>query len=399
MVTLPIRDHSFLAWNAATPKVYITAESDDFDEYTIQAWAEEGFDVTYVPFRDGGKQYVKTLHSLGENLGVGGQYAVVAFGDAASVCLETFIRQTPKLAAIIAYYPSSIPDPQTRFAPSLRVLVHLAGRQIGVNRNSEILGIQGKRRTITKKITPGIGMGGTQKLSYPCYTYQNVEAGFAEHDLEDYDKIADALAWSRSLATMRQAFGAELNIERVWEENEEYKFHNPNTQKIMSTMTTTEKPEVVYTPTMTGGRSHDDLSRFYSEFFIPSIAPKNPQSIRLKTRLLSRTIGADRVVDELFVAFKHTQEMPWILPGIPPTNLPVELIMVSIVAIKGGKLVSEHVYWDQASVLVQVGLIDIDNVPEQLSKKGVKELPIFGEESAREIVGGGEPLNELIEDW
>lgn len=108
--------------------------------------------------------------------------------------------------------------------PSLRVMVHLAGTQIGVNKNSEILGIQGKRRTIKKKITPGIGAGGMQaKLKYPCYTYQGVEPGFAEHDLEEYDKIADAVAWSRSLDTVRRGFSAELNIEKMWEENEECK--------------------------------------------------------------------------------------------------------------------------------------------------------------------------------
>ncbi|KAL0259518.1 hypothetical protein SLS55_005255 [Diplodia seriata] len=402
MATLKVHGGSaFLNWRATTPCLYVTAESDDFDDSTLQAWREEGFDVHYLPFGDGGKQYVKTLHSLKDGLGVGGTYAIVAFGDAASVCLETFIRQDLKLSALVAYYPSSIPDPQTQFMPSLRVMVHLAGTQIGVNKNSEILGIQGKRRTITKKITPGIGTGGLQsKLKYPCFTYQGVEPGFAEHDLEEYDKVADAVAWSRSLDTIRRGFSAELDIETVWEENEEHKFRTPNSAKLLSTMTDLRKPHVTFTPTMTGAKGKEDLARFYNEYFLPSISPRADPPTGLKTRLISRTIGVDRIVDELLISFKHVQSMPWILPGIPPTNLPVEIVLVNIVALRGAKIYSEHVYWDQAAVLVQVGLLDIEDVPEHWRKKGVKELPIVGEESARKVLDEDrEPWNELIADW
>ncbi|EOD47238.1 Dienelactone hydrolase [Neofusicoccum parvum] len=402
MATLKVHGGSaLLNWRATTPRLYVTAESDDFDDFTLQAWREEGFEVQYLPFGDGGKQYVKQLHSLKEGLGVGGTYAIVAFGDAASVCLETFIRQDLKLSALVAYYPSSIPDPNTQYMPSLRVMVHLAGTQIGVNKQTEFLGLQGKRRTITKKITPGIGTGGMQsKLKYPCYTYQGVEPGFAEHDLEEYDKVADAVAWSRSLDTIRRGFSAELNIETMWEENEEYKFHAPDTPKILGTLTDLVKPHVIYTPTMTGAKGKEDLARFYNEYFLPSINPRADPPTQMKTRLLSRTIGVDRIVDELLVSFKHSQPMPWILPGIPPTGLPVEIVLISIVAIKGGKVYSEHVYWDQAAVLVQVGLLDIEDVPEKWRKKGVKELPVVGEESARKVVDEErEPWNELIPDW
>lgn len=78
MATLRVNGgSSFLNWRATTPRLYITAESDEFDDYTLEAWREEGFDVQYLPFGDGGKQYVKTLHSLKDGLGVGGTYAVV----------------------------------------------------------------------------------------------------------------------------------------------------------------------------------------------------------------------------------------------------------------------------------------------------------------------------------
>jgi hypothetical protein len=107
--------------------------------------------------------------------------------------------------------------------------------------------------------------------------------------------------------------------------------------KTMETMVA--HPYVNHVPTMTGGIGKKDLHRFYKDYFIPS----NPPSLTM--RLLSRTVGADRVVDEMLVTFKHTQEIPWMLPGVPPTNKEVEVALVSVVAIRGGKLFHEHIYW------------------------------------------------------
>ena len=106
----------------------------------------------------------------------------------------------------------------------------------------------------------------------------------------------------------------------------------------------------------------------------------------------------DRIVDEIQLNFIHDQMIPWLLPDIPPTKQPVEIVIVSIVCIKGGQISHERVYWDQASVLLQVGLLDETNVPEKF-KNLVKELPIMGSESARIARGKKEELNELIEKW
>lgn len=103
----------------------------------------------------------------------------------------------------------------------------------------------------------------------------------------------------------------------------------------------------------------------------------------MKMRLISRTIGADRVVDEIFLYFKHTQEMPWILPHIPPTHREVRIIIINIVCVRGGLLYSEHVYWDQASVLVQVGLLD----PKSLrGHENLEKTPIVGGEAAKAVL-------------
>lgn len=155
-----------------------------------------------------------------------------------------------------------------------------------------------------------------------------------------------------------------------------------------------QRPYVNHVPTLTGGLGQKDLKRFYEDYFIPS----NPPST--KARLLSRTIGVDHVVDEMHFSFDHTQEIPWILPGIPPTNKHVDVALVSVVSIRGGKLYHEHIYWDQASVLVQVGLLDPKLVPESFKKDGVERLPVFGKESAAKVVDEkSEPFNELMSDW
>jgi hypothetical protein len=145
---------------------------------------------------------------------------------------------------------------------------------------------------------------------------------------------------------------------------------------------------------MTGGIGRDELLRFYNDFFVPATPPS------FFMRLLSRTIGVDRIIDELHITFKHTTEMPWMLPGIPPTNKKVEVVLVSIVGLRGGKLHHERVYWDQASVLLQVGLLDPEEISEELKEKGVAMLPVAGPEAARKIMEvESEAGNEMIDEW
>jgi len=119
---------------------------------------------------------------------------------------------------------------------------------------------------------------------------------------------------------------------------------------------------------MTGGIGYTQIRRFYTNFFIDS----NPPTTRLQ--LISRTVGSDRIVDEIAVKFTHTCEIPWILPGVAPTNKDVEVIIVISACLRGRLLYRENVYWDQASVLAQIGLID------------ASKLPVVGAEGARKVI-------------
>lgn len=150
------------------------------------------------------------------------------------------------------------------------------------------------------------------------------------------------------------------------------------------------KPYVNHIPTLTGGIGYRELHRFYRDFFIPN----NPPSLIL--RLISRTIGTDRVVDEMYVHFRHTQVIPWMLPGVSPTGNEVEVALVSVVCIRGGKLYHEHIYWDQASVLVQVGLLN----PNLVASSYATKLPVVGAEGARKVLDEESVRsNGLIPDW
>jgi hypothetical protein len=139
---------------------------------------------------------------------------------------------------MVAYYPTSIPDPKTPFPPGCQVLVHFAGTEssIGVTTTPVMLGLQGKRKTVKRKLPEGFGAGGIGELAYPSYTYEDCEPGFAEHDVQEFDKVASRLSWSRSLSTVRKAFGIEVDLERIWEEHVELEFATKDADKTMETM-------------------------------------------------------------------------------------------------------------------------------------------------------------------
>lgn len=228
--------------------------------------------------------------------------------------------------------------------------------------------------------------------AFPSYTYQGVQPGFAETDLDEYDKVAAGLAWTRTLGALRKGFKIEVDLEKVWEQHVALEFMTKDADATMSTMV--DEPYVNHIPTLTGGIGQKDLRRFYKDYFIP----QNPPSLTMK--LVSRTVGVDRVVDEMIISFKHTQEIPWMLPDVPPTDKQVVVALVGVVCIRGGKLYHEHLYWDQASVLVQTGLLDPKLVPDSMKKKGLKRLPVYGAETAQKVLDeSSQPSNELLSSW
>ena len=169
---------------------------------------------------------------------------------------------------------------------------------------------------------------------------------------------------------------AQPTLDQLWEDHVRYEFSTRNTEDTLATMV--EDAYVNHIPVLTGGVGRDELREFYSKRFIPQMPPDTEMIP------VSRTIGEDQLVDEMVFKFTHTIRMDWMLPGVAPTGKRVEVPLVAIVRFREGKLAHEHIYWDQASVLVQIGLID------------AAKLPVAGVESARKVLDPALPANELM---
>ena len=157
------------------------------------------------------------------------------------------------------------------------------------------------------------------------------------------------------------------DLARLWEEHTTHEFATRDTEATLATMV--DDAYVNHVPVMTGGYGKDALRVFYSQDFIPSMPPDTTLTP------ISRTVGEDQLVDEMIFSFTHTQEMPWMLPGVKATGKRVEIPLVAIVKFRDGKLAHEHIYWDQASVLKQIGLLTDPS------------LPVCGAETAAKVRG------------
>ena len=169
---------------------------------------------------------------------------------------------------------------------------------------------------------------------------------------------------------------AQETLQQLWEDHVRHEFNTRNHEETLATMV--EDAYVNHIPVLTGGVGKDELREFYSTRFIPQMPPDTEMTA------ISRTIGNDQLVDEMVFKFTHTIRMDWMLPGIAPTGKRVEVPLVAIVRFREGKLAHEHIYWDQASVLVQLGLLDPGT------------LPVAGVDSARKALDPSLPSNALM---
>ena len=141
----------------------------------------------------------------------------------------------------------------------------------------------------------------------------------------------------------------------LWEAHQKAEFQDKDARASCDTMVA--NPYVNHVPVLTGGVGRRQLEHYYSRYFIPG----QPPDVEIVP--ISRTVGQDRIVDEFVYRCTHSIPMEWLLPGVPPTGRRLEVAVVVIVSFEGGKMNSEHIYWDQASVLVQLGLLDPAGLP------------------------------------
>lgn len=214
------------------------------------------------------------------------------------------------------------------------------------------------------------------------YDYPEQDHAFGRLGGEHYDAAAAELAHLRTLEFfVRHLAGegfasAQKTLSDRWDEHVKYEFATRDTEDTLRTMVA--DAYVNHVPVLTGGVGHDQLREFYSQRFIPQMPPDTSMTP------VSRTIGVDQVVDEMVFEFTHTIKMDWMLPSVPPTGKHVKIPLVVIVHFRDGKLAHEHIYWDQASVLAQLGLIE------------TAHLPVAGVETAEKVLDPSLQANELM---
>jgi len=208
------------------------------------------------------------------------------------------------------------------------------------------------------------------------HLYPDSDHAFARPTGPHYDAAAAELANLRTLELLLRTLVVKPHsLEAIWAEHIQHEFATRDTEATLATMV--EDAYVNHIPILTGGVGKAALREFYSKHFIPQMPPDTSLTP------ISRTVGEEQIVDEMIFRFTHTIRMDWMLPGVEPTGKRVEVPLVAIVKLRGDKLAHEHIYWDQASVLAQLGLLDST------------KLPVAGVESARKAVDPSLPARPL----
>ena len=305
------------------------------------------------------------MNFLRQHPACSGRVGAVGFCLGGNLAYLLSVRFKPDCA--VSFYGVSI-EKSLDEAPNLTtpLLLHIAGRDQFCPPEAQA------------EIQSVLGQNPLAKI----YVYADQGHAFGRPGGEHYDAAAAELANLRSLGfVVTHLAGAGLanaqqTLSSKWDDHVKYEFATRNTDDTLETMVA--DAYVNHVPVLTGGVGHDELRDFYSQRFIPQMPPDTSMTP------VSRTIGTDRIVDEMVFEFTHTSKMDWMLPGVEPTGKHVRVALVVIVHFRDGKLAHEHIYWDQASVLAQLGLID------------AAKLPVAGVESAEKVLNPKLPSNTLM---
>jgi len=174
---------------------------------------------------------------------------------------------------------------------------------------------------------------------------------------------------------MTQFTEHEHELIEVWEAHTTAEFVQKDADAAIATMT--DDPVLIHVPVNTGATGREDLRAFYRDIFIPQSPPD------FSLELISRSVGQDRLIDEFIVSFTHTVRMDWFAPGIEATGRRLSVPHVGIIEFENGRIRSEHIYWDQATVLKQMGFLD-------------ERLPATGKMQCDRLRDPDAPVNDLI---
>ncbi|KAF7552889.1 hypothetical protein G7046_g7275 [Stylonectria norvegica] len=343
--------------------------SETLDPQPQYKWAEEGYAVVRIVIRkdddrldsdwavsSGILQATEALNKL-EECDVKDKFAVLVYGTPQEYPsnflqdLRVALDQTESICACVTYSSqwnlASVSRPQ---------MIHEPG-----------------------KLSPNTRHPDTTVYSYPAES----SSTFVIPGFKGFSYSAASVSHTRSLTFIKKHLGGPIfDLEKIWDEHTYYEFEDRSVEQTMGTMVL--EPYVNHIPTMTGGIGRSRLMDFYRHHFIWN----NPDDTSLD--LVSRTIGIDRVVDEFIFSFTHNKEVDWLIPGIPTTNVPLRIPFTSVVNIRGDRLYHEHIAWDQATVLRQLGMLPEylpfpHVVPGYEGKKLECKVPAAGVETAMKL--------------
>ncbi|OTB02826.1 hypothetical protein M426DRAFT_264062 [Hypoxylon sp. CI-4A] len=330
------------------------------DPPPLYKWAEEGFAVAQlrVAKGEGSSIHERLRLALSELSKLSScdqteRIGVVAYlAHLESVVLQS-IEACSEICAVLTYGESSTLFTSTK----LPLLAHLVGSS---DTHVNI---------------------GNEDRNLRCHYYNNVESYFGIPAHKDYHAPSASVAHTRSLTFLKPLVGGPyFNLEKIWDEHTYLEFKERSVEKTMATMV--EEPYVNHVPTLTGGVGRRALTDFYRYRFIFN----NPPDTELE--VVSRTVGIDRIVDEFLFKATHDRVIDWLIPGIPATGRSLSVPFTSVVNIRGDRLYHEHISWDQATVLKQLGLLpDYLPFPYPITTDGSNtrfeyRLPVAGHESA-----------------
>ncbi|KAH8733006.1 hypothetical protein GQ44DRAFT_745239 [Phaeosphaeriaceae sp. PMI808] len=377
----------------------LTEQSEKhLDPPPLQKWAEEGFAVVQL--------------LVPGNPEEGGEFPLKRVLDVLKGCEGCEFEKGVGLISYLSRIPMYVED-AAHITPEIKALISYGGKRFTTFHESapnsappQLIHIPGphvpRRESIS--IVPDFQTSRLFEGTVKTHRYEDAknDSGWALPADDNYHKRSAGIAHTRSLQFLKkQLDGPWFNLEAIWEEHTNYEFAERDVERTMSTMVA--QPYVNHIPTMTGGIGKDRLTAFYTHHFIFSNPPDTSIS------LVSRTVGIDRVIDEFVFSLTHTQHVPWLLPGIPPTGKPLSIPFTSVVALRGDRLCHEHISWDQGTVLKQLGLLPefvafpypMEGRDTPAGKRYEVRLPVVGVEGSGKLVDEGSAESNMLmgETW